>query len=259
MLIGRYEDADDDVRLVASVRAIRALIPALGPAERLAHASSIVAAFRSEAKLQGNALHIDSALATLDEASRLLPGVADSLGVADDRRLYRLVGQHAPPIHADYWLNGAATPFASTTASVLFFTANWCHSCRDAYPALRELDRRYGPRGMRYTLLVDLDGVFEGVAMPPAQEVEANRRYYVAQERFTAPIAIQRSASLAAEGEGSPPSDLANDEAYALRFLPHIVVVDRHGIIRGILQGWDPYGHRGRSLEVLVERALASA
>ena len=257
MIMGWYHDPGTEAKVTANANAVLALVGRLSPSEQKASAFQLLDAFQERAAEQASALHVDSALATLLGAPQALPGIPDAQKtLADAVALYRQVGQPAPAVHADYRINGDAKPFAGRV-SILSFTANWCKPCKVSYPGLQELSKRYASKGLQVELLVDLDGTFGGVRMNPPQEVEANRKYFDEEHGLSFPIAIQRSAFRASVGETAPPADTANSRAYHVHVLPSFFVIDRHGVIRGVLQGWDPGGDIGRALAALVDRLLA--
>ncbi|HXC25140.1 MAG TPA: hypothetical protein VNU46_04430, partial [Gemmatimonadaceae bacterium] len=192
VLQGYYSNFDIDDKLGANARTMIALAKQL-PVSVQPRATRIVSeAYRNLASLQANELHPDSAIAVLQAAPAAfptIPALKDEL--APDITRYQMVGHKAPPVYADYWLNRDSTsPPVSWTngVSVLVFTANWCHSCRDSYPTLTKLSADHASHGLHMVLAVSLDGQFEGTTMTPDQEVAANRKYYVEHHGFTYPI-----------------------------------------------------------------------
>ncbi len=258
LMISFYENFDDDVRIGRSVDTVFANAARLSPDQQAANGKAILVAIESRAKLFANELHPDSALRLLTEVPTRFPGITGAEAqLADQVALYRLVGTHAPHIHADYWLN--SQPAASDTAAprLLMFTANWCHSCWESYAEVTKLLDAFTPKGLRTTFAVDLDGQFKGVEMTPDKEVEENRSYYTHEYHFTVPIAIQRRVIDGAAASGNAATPPPNSTAYAVHYLPQYFVIDRHGIIRGVLQGWDGYGNRARALNALVQQVVS--
>jgi len=254
-LQGYYSSFDIDDKLAVNARTILALAKQL-PVLIQPRATRIVSgAYRNLASLQANELHPDSAVAILQAAPAAFPAIPTLKDrLTPDIARYQMVGHKAPPVYADYWLNrDSASPPVSWTngVSVLVFTANWCHSCRDSYPTLTKLSADDASRGLHMVFAVSLDGQFEGTTMPPEQEVAANRQYYVTHHGFTAPIAIQQPAS-------SSTTIPRNDQAFLVAALPQLIVIDRTGTIRAVLLGWDPYGRRQHALTTIVTQLLSS-
>jgi thiol-disulfide isomerase/thioredoxin len=168
-----------------------------------------------------------------------------------------MVGKPAPTLGGDYWLNDNAKPYADGVTMIIF-TANWCHSCRESYPTVEKLSTDLKGKGLQTVLAVSLDGVFEGVQMAnPDQEVAANKTYFVEKHKFGYPIAIQNPAVHKAS-DGESQDSTANSMKFHLRGLPQFIVVDKKGVVRAVLVGWDPYGNRGRALGAVLEQLVNS-
>lgn len=256
LLLGYYLNYDIDDKLEDAAHAMITLAHDLPVAQQQEQAASTLEAYRSLAALYANRLHPDSALALLHAAPAQQPNIPDAAQkLAEDVARYEMVGKAAPTVNADYWINGQAKPYTSGVTVVLF-TANWCHSCRDSYPTVEKLNADLKAKGLQTVLAVSLDGVFEGVQMTsPEQEVAANKQYFVDKHKFTYPIAIQKPS--AAEQPASTSATMTgNDAQFHLRGLPQFIVVDQKGIVRAVLIGWDPYGNRGRALTAVVQHLL---
>jgi hypothetical protein len=251
-LVSWANNADLDALARDNVAAILALVPSLTPDEQRANAKILVNAYSTRAVHQANALRPDSALLTIAAAQKTLSAVPDiaSAFTADVQR-YSMIGKPAPAVYADYWINKPAGPLKGA-ATVLLFTANWCHSCKTSYPSIVTAMKTYPATDLQTVFLVNLDGQFQGVQMTPAQEVEANRKYFVTEHGFTNSIAIQRSPN----GDMQPPDSASNAQSYAMNYLPQVVVIDKQGIVRAFLQGWDEAGNREQSFKAALKAAL---
>jgi len=250
-LLSWANNADFDDVARESVNAILALVPSLTPAQQLSNGRALVNAYSTRAVHQANALHADSALLTIAEAQRALSGIPNVVqAFVQDVKRYSMVGKPAPALHADYWVNGSARPLKGT-ATVLVFTANWCHSCKTSYPSITKAMQTYPASRLQTVFAVNLDGQFRGAPMPPAQEVDANRAYFTTEHSFKNPIAIQRSGE-----DMAPPDSASNAEAYAMSYLPQVVVIDQQGIVRAFLQGWDEAGNRERSFQLALSNVV---
>src|SRR5689334_14465342 len=79
-------------------------------------------------------LAMTSLLAGSVTATAATPG--DHVGLA--------VGDRAPAIGADAWLNGPAVPrFRRGNVYLVDFWATWCFPCRQSIPQLNQLQRSY--------------------------------------------------------------------------------------------------------------------
>ena len=107
------------------------------------------------------------------------------------------------------------------------FFASWCASCKALTPTLAAWHRRYRSRGLRVV----------GITADPPER--ASRTV----EAWKIPYAV-----------ASDPSDRAN-LAYRVSALPAVFVVDRKGVIRDVMIGYDP--SRFAAFEKHVEKLLA--
>jgi thiol-disulfide isomerase/thioredoxin len=250
LLLGWYLNYDIDDKILVTAPYMLQLAKSMTAAEQQQNGQAITMAYQAMASYQANRLHPDSALAILHQAPTDFPTLASLLtqGLASTVTRYEMIGKKVPALHADYWINKEAK-FPAGNASILLFTANWCHSCRDSYPTVVKLNDELKSKGLQTVLAVTLDGVFEGKAMTPDEEVEANRKYFVGEHKFTFPIAVQRPREGSASGEG-------NVQAFEVGAYPDFVVVDKTGIVRAVLLGWDPYGNRAKALTTVLNQLL---
>ena len=132
-----------------------------------------------------------------------------------------LVGQAAPEIQAQYWLNAPALSLAALRGRVVVveFWATWCPPCRASIPHLIEMSVRYGPKGV----------VFIGLTDEPKPTVEP----FVSQMNMTYAV-----------GGGS-----MSGRAYGVSGIPHAFIVDPSGVVV-----WE--GHPMGGLEEAVEEQL---
>jgi hypothetical protein len=198
----------------------------------------------------GDAGRIDSAFAVLGRAR----GAVDSAtfarsGLAWEHALYSLVGQPAPPIDADHWLNtgarrGPAT-FDQGRVTLIQFTGVACAPCRVSYGAMASLYARFHQSEFDMVFVAGLTGEFEGRKVSAAADLSATSDYYTKRYGFPFPIAIHDTPS-AFERAAKP---------YEAFGIPQIVVVDKKGIIRRITRGWD--ASSAAPLEALVTQLIA--
>lgn len=230
------------------------------PPDRLQGAvhSTVANVYRSLARDYANRLQVDSARAVLAAAARDVPSLADSLShdLAGDSARYAMIGRPAPDISGETWLNHPTRIVATDTATVLMFTEEWCDRCESSYSTLKALDSTWGPRGFRMVFEADLRGYLDGRPVTIQQEIEGDRVYFVERHKFTNPIVLQpwhRSVTLTSISTTSTPSRATYrvDEVE-----PQFFVIDKAGIVRAILQGWDLGGARARALTAAVEMVM---
>jgi thiol-disulfide isomerase/thioredoxin len=154
------------------------------------------------------------------------------------RERYALVGTTAVPIVAKYWLNapsGTTTYVPKGNVTLLEFSAHWCGPCRKSYPAIAALQEQFKARGLKTVFATNLYGFFhEREHLTPEQEIDVDREYFLTEHALPVQIAISPAVNDEA-GE----VDL-NSKNYKVGGIPHIVVIDKLGVIRMIVIGWDP-------------------
>jgi cytochrome c biogenesis protein CcmG/thiol:disulfide interchange protein DsbE len=122
------------------------------------------------------------------------------------------VGRPAPAFRAPA-LAGPPVDLASLRGRVVLldFWATWCAPCLQEMPALRRLDETLAPRGLA-VVGVNIEGAAARRAVDDVVR-EAGLRY---------PTVID-------EGEVR--------RLYGVEGLPHLVVIDREGVVRRVIQG----------------------
>jgi thiol-disulfide isomerase/thioredoxin len=140
-----------------------------------------------------------------------------------------LVGAPAPPWRGVDAANGDFPGLDALKGRVVLvdFWATWCWPCRIAAPHLDALQARYGARGL--TVL--------GLSTEDAQEVAL----FAQRMGLRYAIGADRGAE--------------TTRTYGVMTLPTLVAIDRRGIVREVLTGYDP-GGAGR-IDALVRELLA--
>ena len=266
-LNGEYRYLDVDSRIEEHSRAIIGLAKGikLAPLSQVARdpgavdAFTVLVAYTDLAEVYGDMGKVDSALMVLDQAGRDHPEVTPddaSRILQPERERYELVGTVAPPVAADHWLNapGSTRTFdPKGNVMLIEFTAHWCVPCRNSYPSMVEMASRFEPQGVKFLFATQFYGYLgtSGPLDPPA-EFAADHSYYVDEHDITFPVAVadQPVRKLATD----PYLPNPNDAAYKVGGIPQIVVIDKHGVIRRIVTGWDA-GNAVR-LSVLMDELL---
>jgi thiol-disulfide isomerase/thioredoxin len=171
---------------------------------------------------------------------------------------YALVGTPAAPITAPRWLNAPANSTIAMPGAVtlLEFTAHWCGPCKESYPGVKRLLAKYGPRGFRVVLATELYGYFGTErGLTPEAEFERDREYWT-HEGLTVPIAVSDQRGLPVPGDGGVVASVENpnDAAYKVGGIPQIHIIDKNGVIRLIMVGYDDANEA--SLARLIEKLL---
>jgi len=127
-----------------------------------------------------------------------------------------LLGKSAPDFTLED-LNGKIWTLSSLENQkvvLLDFGRIGCNPCRTIGKELQKLHDKYRNRGLQ-VLAVNLDAAFNA----------ANVAEYVKNSRYTYPFLRD--------------ADRTTVEPYGIEYIPHIVIVDRSGIVRFVSEGYD--------------------
>jgi thiol-disulfide isomerase/thioredoxin len=244
-MVGRYEylDVNEGLRVHAS-----ALI-ALG--RKLGNQNAMMSGFESLARSAADRLQPDSAVGILDAAEKEISQEKTAPRFADFRNRYALIGTKAATVSGTWWLNSSPSASSIEPADgkvhLVEFTAHWCVPCKNSYPGLRALAERFKGQAFEGVMVTELYGyIGQRRPLTAEQEVDADREYYTHEHALPFRVAINARAS----GQQQP----VVDAAYRVGGIPQIVIIDRGGIIRQIVTGWD----QGNSARIgdLIERLL---
>jgi tetratricopeptide (TPR) repeat protein len=231
----------------------------LTPEQRKKFGNSFINAYVNLAEAYAGQEQNDRALELLRRAAvelKDLPNVEAQVRPALER--YLLVGTPAPPIEAPRWIN--ASPAGMTTldlkgkVTLLEFTAHWCGPCRESYPGLHRLLKRFANRDFQIVLVTELYGYFGGEHnLSPEQELEKDRAYFAGEHGFDVKIAVGDAARTTREA-GKVVRHRNPNELYKVHGIPQIHIIDRQGIHRLIMVGYDDANEE--KLAGLIERLL---
>ncbi|MES1259146.1 MAG: TlpA disulfide reductase family protein [Gemmatimonadota bacterium] len=232
-MLGYYEYKDVAEGMRAHGTALIAL------ARQLNKPADVLFGYGELARSYADRLQPDSALRILDAAEKEL-GAPAVEKFADFRHRYALIGTRAPKIAAQWWVNSDSTRVVSPApgkVTLIEFTAHWCGPCKNSYPGLNGLAERLKGKDFQGVIVTQLYG-YLGVrrSLTPDQEVAADREYYGKENGLAFPVAINPQVKPDAEGRSVAPQP---DLAYRVQGIPQIVIIDKHGIIRQIVTGWD--------------------
>jgi len=260
-VLNSYYRADDiDAGIITHSTRLIQLNAGLASDERTPQiANTIIAAYQNLAEALAGQEQTPQALDLLRRAPVELPGiagVAERLAPTIER--YELVGKPAPAIEAPTWLGApAGTTKLEMPGGVtwLQFTAHWCGPCREAYPAAVRLQKQFGGRGFRVVMATQYYGFFESRRdLSPADELTSIRDYFP-KHGIVWPIAVSDNIPMVMEN-GRPVRKVnVNDANYKVAGIPQIHIIDRKGIVRLIMIGFDEANEA--RLTAMIGRLLA--
>lgn len=231
-LLSQYEYLDVAAGLEKHALAVIALSRA-NPTSQ-----SMASGYQSLARSFADRLHPDSALRILDAGEKVI-GPSAVRTFQDFRNRYALIGQHASKIDAQWWINTEARSIVTPVAgkvTLIEFTAHWCGPCKNSYPGLRTLTERLKGKDFTGVMVTQLYGYLGTQKnLTPEQEIEADRAYFGKEHAVPFPVAINPQIKPTGGAFVQPKPDTD----YRVGGIPQIMIIDKKGIIRQIVTGWD--------------------
>ena len=258
---GYYRGDDIDAGIIKHSTWIIERMRQASPEQRKAYGSAALSAYVNLAEAWAGQGMNDQALDLLRRAPRELADVPNAASrIEDVRARYELVGTDAAPIQAPVWLNappGTTSMPMTGSVTLLEFTAHWCGPCRESYPGINRLRRRFESRGFRVVLATRLYGYFSGERnLAPEAELERDRAYF-AEHQLDVPIAVGDQVRIEVKDSKVVylPGPDPNDTAYRVGGIPQIHLIDRQGKIRNIMVGYDEANEEklARMIEALLD------
>ena len=235
-LAGYYSYSDIDEPNIAHHAKLLELIKSLPAQARQEFQSTQADAYSSIALVQANRADITQAIATLRQGLSELPADArERAWLTESIKRYEFIGQTGAAIKGDYWLNAVAGQKELEVrgrVTLIQFTAHWCGPCRKSYPAMLKFHEKFAAQGMQALFSTQLYGFFEKQQnLAPDAEVDADKKYFLEHYTIPFPVAI----GLEAKSE----TVVTNEKNYLVGGIPQIVLLDKQGVVRLILIGWD--------------------
>jgi len=259
-VLNSYYRADDiDAGIIKHSMRLLELNVALPPEQRTPQLSNtIIAAYSNLAEAWAGQEQTADALDLLRRAPvelKGVDGVAERLAPTIER--YELVGKPAAAIEAPAWLNapdGTTRMEMAGGVTWLQFTAHWCGPCREAYPAAVRLQKQFGARGFRVVMATQLYGYFENRRnVAPADELAAIRDYFP-KHGIIWPVAVADNLPPVMENGRMVRKLNVNDANYKVAGIPQIHIIDRKGVVRLIMIGFDEANEP--RLTAMIQRLL---
>lgn len=259
-ILNSYYRADDiDAGIIKHSTRIIELGQKLTAEQRTPLAFTLIAAYENLAEALAGQERTPEALGYLRRAPKELIGVAGvEERLAPTLERYLLVGTPGAAIEAPRWLNGAPAgnridPKGQVTW--VQFTAHWCGPCKESYPGVVRLQQKYASKGFRVVMATQLYGYFEQQRnLNEAAEMAAITEYFP-KHGITFPIAVSDNIAPVMENGRMVRKVNVNDANYKVAGIPQIQILDKKGVIRLIMIGYDETNEA--RLGALIARLVA--
>lgn len=169
-------------------------------------------ALGQRAAVRRSLLRPKDAIADLQRWIKEVGAPADQLEATRTELARALLFEQPAPIYTpETWISGEPAPLESQAGNLvaLFFFASWCPNCGEELPFVREMDRRFGPLGVRFIGVTDHG---------QGQTADAVRTY-VAQRQI--PFSVFQDNG-------------ATSIAYKATAIPMLALIDRSGRLRWV-------------------------
>jgi thiol-disulfide isomerase/thioredoxin len=257
-LNGYYRADDIDAGIVRHSTWLIDVAPRLTPEQRKRFGYQLTNAYDNLAEALAGQGETDRALEVLRRAPKELADIPKVEATLDGTlQRYLLIGTPGAAIKATSWLN---TPPGTTSldmkgaVTLLEFTAHWCGPCKESYPGIQRLRKRFANRPFRVVFATQLYGYFGADRDLTAEQETAKDREYFAGLGLDVPIAIGSRGSSTVDGKPVYTPD-PNDAAYKVGGIPQINILDARGNIRLIMVGYDDANEE--RLGAFIEKLLA--
>ena len=253
-----YGYADIDDKNLEHNTVMLKLIDQLPTEERAKYAGQQASNYNRIAHVQANRGSTDKALETLRQGRAKIT-TANATPMFDQSiARYSMVGRPGAPLKGTYWLNAPPeTKQLDLRGHVMLiqFTAHWCGPCRKSYPAMLKFYEQFNARGLDVVMATELYGFFDKRQdLKAEEEMAANREYYLEHHKLPFKIAVEPRLEFSDRASGEAAQRESNGGKYLVGGIPQIVLLDKQGVVRQILIGWDPANEA--QMTKLIEQLL---
>ncbi len=139
-----------------------------------------------------------------------------------------VLNKPAKELEIDFAVNGERTDLKSLRGRVVLldFFAHWCGPCIAGFPFVREIQKKYESKGLTVLGISGVYGYYRGQRpLTPEQEVKLMQTAFAKEYKVTWPMLFGRTKT--------------NQQNYGVAYIPHLVLIDRAGIVRAAYVGKD--------------------
>ncbi|MBC7797766.1 MAG: TlpA family protein disulfide reductase [Pyrinomonadaceae bacterium] len=155
------------------------------------------------------------------------------------KQQYKLLGENAPEITVDRWIDKNPTTIAGLRGKVILldFWATWCGPCLTTFPDLIEINETYTPKGLQIIGLTRYYGESDGVRLNNDSEIAFLKKFKL-EQNLDYSFAVAKTS--------------VNHDKYLAEGLPTTVLIDKKGVVRFIKTG----AGSTKELEQMIDKLL---
>ncbi|MDH7514655.1 MAG: TlpA disulfide reductase family protein [Bacteroidota bacterium] len=206
--------------------------------------ANVVYAYRASGDTSGATRFLHEAETVLDDSALLADLRSATEAYVEKKTKEReLIDRPAPEWGKHRWIGTdglSLTKLAGKVVLVDFF-ATWCKPCIMAFPHIRKWKERYASEGLVVVGLTQYQGRYEGIQLPADSEYAKLKNDFVHKHHVTWPVGIAEAGS-------------STFKDYHVGGIPHIVLIDRKGVIRYFAVGAGQYERTERQIRKLLRK-----
>jgi len=176
----------------------------------------------------------------------------------DAKKLAAVVGKPAAPLAKQIqgWVNGEPLKDEDLKGKVVLldFWAVWCGPCIATFPHLKEWNEKYKDKGLVIIGVTDYEGRFEwdddAAKLKRATGKMTTEDENEMLQKFAEHHSLQHRIAVQKESSTLP-------EYYAVRGIPHVLVIDQDGKVRIVRVGAGD--ESAKAIEDMIEKLLAKS
>jgi thiol-disulfide isomerase/thioredoxin len=153
----------------------------------------------------------------------------------------KTLNQPAPAWAPHEWIGTPPLALEGLAGKVVLvdFFATWCKPCIMAFPHLREWTERYAAQGLVVVGLTNAQGRYDGKTLGADEEFAKVKDDFIPKHKLTWAIGVEKSGR-------------KTFTDYGVNGIPHVVLIDRKGVLRYLKVGAADYDKTEKMIKKLL-------